>query len=243
MYPGPVGHSRAQLRKSRAFKTDIYGNLLKIKVKICGITREEDAHAAVNAGAHALGFVFYRPSSRYIDAERAQAIIDTLPPFVTTVGVMVNQSIEEVESLLKQVSLNLLQLHGDESPQTCSSYGIPYVKAIRVRSIAQAGLLAGNFPDAKALLLDTLRSDVYGGTGESFHWHRLPNSIVKPVILAGGLDANNVGEAIRKVQPYAVDVSSGVEHAKGEKDAAEINKFIDAVRAVELEKRQCNESS
>ena len=209
---------------------------MNVKVKICGITREEDAHAAVKAGAHALGFVFYRPSSRYIDAAQALAIINTLPPFVTTVGVLVNESTEEVQSLLKKVPLNLLQLHGEEPPQLCSSYGIPYIKALRVRSIEQAGTLAGRFPGAKALLLDTLRSDIYGGTGESFHWQRLPDSIVKPVILAGGLDAKNVREAIRIVQPYGVDVSSGVEHEKGKKDAAKISRFIKTVNAVEVEK-------
>ncbi|MDJ0956306.1 MAG: phosphoribosylanthranilate isomerase [Arenicellales bacterium] len=207
---------------------------MNTKVKICGITREEDAYAAVEAGADALGFVFYRPSSRYIDAERAQEIINTLPPFVAAVGVLVNQSTEQVQSLLKKVSLNLLQLHGEESPQLCSSYGIPYIKALRVRSIEQASTLASNFPDTRALLLDTLKSDIYGGTGESFFWQRLPDSIVKPVILAGGLDADNVGEAIRTVQPYAVDVSSGVEHEKGKKDAAEISRFISAVNAVDV---------
>lgn len=209
---------------------------MNILVKICGVTREKDAHAAVDAGAHALGFVFYPPSSRFIDAERAQSIIDTLPPFVTTVGVVVNQSTQEVQSFLKKVSVNLLQLHGDESPQLCNSYGIPYIKAIRVQSIVQADAVAGKFPDAKALLLDTLMGDVYGGTGESFHWQRLPDSINKPVILAGGLDADNVGEAIRTVRPYAVDVSSGVELAKGKKDAVKINRFVEAVRAVEPEK-------
>ena len=207
---------------------------MNIKVKICGITREEDARAAVEAGAHALGFVFYRPSSRYIDAKRAQEIINTLPPFITTVGVLVNQSTEEVQSLLKTVSLNLLQLHGEESPQLCSSYGIPYVKALRVNSIEEADTLAVKFPDTRALLLDTLRSDVYGGTGESFQWQRLPDSIDKPVILAGGLDADNVGEAIRIVLPYAVDVSSGVESEKGKKDADKMSQFIEAVNAVEV---------
>ena len=207
---------------------------MNIKVKICGITRKEDAHAAVDAGAHALGFVFYRPSSRYIDAEGALAIIDTLPPFVTTVGVLVNESTEDVRSLLKKVPLNILQLHGEESPQLCSSYGIPYIKTLRVRSIEQAAALAGDFPGAKALLLDTLKSDIYGGTGESFSWQRLPDSIVKPVILAGGLDADNVGEAIRTVKPYAVDVSSGVEYEKGKKEAAKISRFINAVNALEV---------
>ena len=193
----------------------------------------EDAQAAVNAGANALGFVFYRPSARYVDAELAQSIMNTLPPFVTTVGVVVNQSAQEIQSLLKKVSLNLLQLHGDESPQLCDSYGIPYIKAIRVTSIAQVDVAAGEFPNAKALLLDTLRSDEFGGTGQSFYWQRLPDSIDKPVILAGGLDADNVGEAIRTVQPYAVDVSSGVEFEKGKKDPSKISRFIEAVRAVQ----------
>lgn len=204
-------------------------------IKICGITCEADAHTAVNAGAHALGFNFYRPSSRFIEAERAQSIINTLPPFVTTVAVIVNQSRGEVVSLLQKVSVNLLQLHGDEPSELCDAYGVPYIKALRVRSIAQAGSESNRFPNARGLLLDTLVTDEYGGTGEAFTWQSLPSSITKPVILAGGLNLENVAQAIRIVNPYGVDVSSGVEAVKGRKDAVKIKQFVNAVRAVRLD--------
>ncbi len=209
-------------------------NLLDTLIKICGITREVDAQAAVDAGAHALGFIFYQPSSRFIEAERAQSIIDTLPPFVTTVAVLVNQSRQEVESLLKKVSVNLLQLHGEEPAELCDAYGAPYIKALRIRHISQAGNAAKRFPNARGLLLDTLVAAEYGGTGECFSWERLPRSVTKPVVLAGGLNADNVAHAIRTVKPYGVDVSTGVETARGKKDAIKIQQFVQAVRAARL---------
>ena len=204
---------------------------MNILIKICGITSKADAQAAIDAGAHALGFIFYKPSSRFIEAEQAQSIIESLPPFVTAVAVIVNQTKHEVESLLQKVSVNLLQLHGDESPALCDTYGVPYIKALRVRSIAHLGDDAKRFPNARGLLLDTLVSSEYGGTGESFAWRGLPSSINLPVILAGGLNSGNVAEAIRTVKPYGVDVSSGVEAVKGKKDAAKIRQFVQAVKA------------
>ena len=208
---------------------------LKTLVKICGITREQDARAALAAGADALGFNFYPPSSRFIEPEQAQAIIRNLPPLVTTVAVVVNLTEAEIERLLKTVSVNLLQLHGDESPQLCNAYGFPYIKAIRVHSIEHAVDEADKFPQAKALLLDTLVADQYGGTGESFSWQQLPTAIEKPIILAGGLDPTNVAKAISVVRPYAVDVSSGVEVSGGIKDATKMIDFVSAVRAAEFE--------
>ena len=202
-------------------------------IKICGITRTEDARAAMGAGAHAIGFIFHPPSARYIAPERAQSIIDELPPFVTAVGVLVNQTVSQVETLLKKVSVNLLQLHGDEPPQLCRSYGYPHIKAIRVRSMAQVGNELDRFPDARGFLLDSLVPDQYGGTGESFQWEHLPDSVTKPIVLAGGLNPQNVCRAIRAVRPYAVDVSSGVELAKGIKDAGKIRSFVEAVRGAE----------
>ena len=214
---------------------DIVVKLLNTLIKICGITCEADAHAALDQGAHALGFIFYAPSSRFIEADRAQSIIDTLPPFVTTVAVVVNQNTEEVKSLLKKVSVNLLQLHGDESAELCDAYGVPYIKSLRVHNILQASDAAKRFPNARGLLLDTFVSDEYGGTGESFSWQRLPSSVTKPVILAGGLTAENVAQAIRTVKPYGVDVSTGVEAAKGKKDVVKIKRFVQAVRTAGLE--------
>lgn len=199
-------------------------------IKICGITRIEDARSAVDAGANALGFIFYPPSPRYIDPDHAQAIIKVLPPFVTTVGVFVNQGPEEVARFLDKAQVNLLQLHGDEDPELCRSYDHPYIKSLRVKAVEEAGL-AAQYPDARGILLDTLVSEVYGGSGEAFAWQRLPSSVTQPVILAGGLNADNVSKAIRLVRPYGVDVSTGVEIAKGIKDEAKITEFVAAVRS------------
>ena len=202
-------------------------------IKICGITSEVDARIAVQAGAHALGFIFYAPSPRFVEFERAREIIEGLPPFITTVAVLVNHSVQDVQRLLNKVPVNILQLHGDEPPELCESYGYPYIKALRIHTIAAASVEAGKYPGARALLLDTLVGDRYGGTGKSFAWQHLPDSLNRPIVLAGGLDPENVAQAVRTVRPYAVDVSSGVEKAKGTKDAVKIRRFVEAVRSVE----------
>jgi len=208
---------------------------MNTQIKICGITNKNDARVAVRAGADALGFIFYAPSSRFVDYGDAAEIIGDLPPFVTTVAVVVNETVNDVQNLLNKVPVNILQLHGDETPGLCESYGFPYIKAIRARTIADAAVEARKYPGARSVLLDTLVSDQYGGTGESFTWQRLPDSLHQPIILAGGLDPENVARAIRTVRPYAVDVSSGVEIAKGHKDPVKIKRFTDAVRSVEIE--------
>lgn len=201
-----------------------------VRSKICGITRVEDALAAVAAGADAIGLVFYAPSLRAVSLGRAQEILRALPPFVTTVGLFVDAARDEVEALLEALPLDLLQFHGDETPADCEGFGRPYMKALRVRPgldlHAQARLYAG----AQALLLDTFVPGVPGGTGEAFDWDLVPHDLAKPVVLAGGLTPDNVGEAIRRVRPFAVDVSGGVEQARGVKDAAMIEAFIRAVR-------------
>lgn len=204
-------------------------------IKICGITNAQDARAAVDAGAQALGFNFYEPSPRYIAPHLAREIIDLLPPFVTTVAVLVNHTVEATKRLLESVPLNLLQLHGDESPELCDSYGFPYIKAIRARSVAGACRDLHRYPNARAFLFDTLVNDMYGGTGEPFAWQPLPDWVAKPVILAGGLSAGNVVSAIRTVRPYAVDVSSGVEVSKGKKDLTRVRRFTEAVRLADSE--------
>lgn len=204
-------------------------------IKICGITSLGDARTAVEAGADALGFVFYEPSSRCVAHRQASEIIAELPPFVTTVAVLVNHSAQEVARLLDAVPVNILQLHGDESAELCDSYDYPYIKAIRARSVVDASRETGNYPAARAYLFDTLVDDQYGGTGEPFTWQRLPDFVDKPVVLAGGLAVENVASAIRTVQPYAVDVSSGVEISKGTKDTVKVQRFIEAVRGTQIE--------
>jgi phosphoribosylanthranilate isomerase len=199
------------------------------RVKICGITRVEDALNAVNAGADAIGLVFYAPSPRAVTIAQAQAIVTALPPFVSVVGLFVNASQAEIESVLSQVRLDILQFHGDETPADCARIKMPYFKAIRVKSDTNLLQYCIDFKDAKALLLDAFSDAAYGGTGQQFDWNLIPKNLTKPVILAGGLTAENVAHAIQQVQPYAVDVSGGVESAKGIKDAAKIADFMQVI--------------
>jgi phosphoribosylanthranilate isomerase len=199
------------------------------RVKICGITRVEDALNAVNAGAHAIGLVFYAPSPRAVTIAQAQAIVAALPPFVSVVGLFVNATQAEIETVLSQVRLDILQFHGDETPADCARIKMPYFKAIRVKSDTNLLQYEIDFKDAKALLLDAFSDAAYGGTGQQFDWNLIPKNLTKPVILAGGLTAENVAHAIQQVQPYAVDVSGGVESAKGIKDAAKIADFMQVI--------------
>ncbi len=201
------------------------------RVKICGITNHDDAHCAVAAGADALGFVFYDKSPRCISAAAAAEIVATLPPFVTTVGLFVNAAAGEVERTIEIARLNIAQLHGDEQPADCAILNVPVIKAVRVKS---AGSLSnvGAFRVA-ALLLDAWNDDRYGGTGETFDWQLAQKLTAgQPLILAGGLTPDNVAAAIATVNPYAVDVSSGVERSPGIKDHDKIYQFIEQVRNV-----------
>lgn len=200
-------------------------------VKICGITRPEDGVAACQHGASAIGLVFYEPSPRAVTIEQARAIVAALPPFVSVVGLFVNAGAERVNEVLRQVSLDLLQFHGDESPEYCGSFGRRYFKAIRMRADIDLSLECARYTDATAILLDTYQKGVPGGTGETFEWQRVPKGLPKPVILAGGLDAENVAEAIHLVSPYAVDVSGGVEADKGVKDSNKIAALMQAVKS------------
>ncbi|HEK1686269.1 TPA: phosphoribosylanthranilate isomerase [Pseudomonas putida] len=202
-----------------------------VRTKICGITRIEDALAAVEAGADAIGFVFYAKSPRAVDVRQARAIIEQLPPFVTTVGLFVNASRCELNEILEVVPLDLLQFHGDETPADCEGYHRPWIKALRVRSGDDLEAACQQYSGACGILLDTYVAGVPGGTGEAFDWSLVPARLSKPIILAGGLSADNVGQAIAQVNPYAVDVSGGVEQAKGIKDASKIEAFMRAVRA------------
>ncbi|WP_339444498.1 phosphoribosylanthranilate isomerase [Pseudomonas hunanensis] len=201
-----------------------------VRSKICGITRIEDALAAAEAGADAIGFVFYAKSPRAVDVRQARAIIAELPPFVTTVGLFVNASRCELNEILEVVPLDLLQFHGDETLQDCEGYHRPWIKALRVRPGDDLEAACQLYAGARGILLDTYVPGVPGGTGEAFDWSLVPARLGKPIILAGGLSADNVGQAIAQVKPYAVDVSGGVEQAKGIKDAAKIEAFMKAVK-------------
>ena len=203
---------------------------MRTRVKICGITRAEDARMAAQLGADAIGLVFYAPSPRNIGPEQARAIIAAIPPFVTAVGLFVDPAPGEVESVLRRCPLGLLQFHGDEAPDFCCGFGRPYIKAARVSADADLVQYLSRYHAAQGWLLDAYHDGLYGGTGEAFDWKLIPRNLARPVILSGGLTPDNVGAAVRQVRPWAVDVSSGVEAAKGVKDAAKIAAFISGVR-------------
>ncbi|MFA7269005.1 MAG: phosphoribosylanthranilate isomerase [Sterolibacterium sp.] len=206
--------------------------LKRTRIKICGITRPEDLRAAVDLGADALGFVFYPPSSRYLDIALAAALVRAVPPFVTTLGLFVNEEPATVRRVLEAVPLQQLQFHGEEDAAYCRQFGRPYVKAARVRPGLDLVEYAASFPEACGLLLDAY-VDSYGGGGKTFDWGLIPPDLPLPLVLSGGLDAGNVAAAIHSVRPWAVDVSSGVELAgttRGIKDAAKIAAFITGVR-------------
>jgi len=203
---------------------------MRTRVKICGITRIEDAIAAAQAGADAIGFVFDPKSPRHVHPDQALKITRALPPFITTVGLFVNPAPDTVEGVLSHVPLDLIQFHGNEKPEQCRRYHRSYIKAIHMKPDVDPREMARLYGDAAGLLLDTYVDDVAGGSGQAFDWSRIPSDLGKPVILAGGLTPENVAEAVRKVRPFAVDVSSGVESGKGIKDAQKISAFIEAVR-------------
>ena len=203
-----------------------------VRSKICGITRIEDALIAAEAGADAIGLVFYAKSPRAVSIQQARDIVAALPAFVTTVGLFVNASREELNDVLAGVALDLLQFHGDETPAECESYQRPYIKALRVKPGDDIAQLAAPYAKARGILLDTYVPGVPGGTGAAFDWSLVPSGLPQPVILAGGLSAANVQAAIEQVRPYAVDVSGGVEAGKGIKDAAKIRAFMQAVGRV-----------
>lgn len=202
------------------------------RIKICGITREQDALAAAAAGADAIGLVFYAPSPRAVDAAQAARIVAALPPFVTTVGLFVDAEPAAVCAVLAEVPLDLLQFHGEESDDYCRQFGRPYLKAVRVRSADQLQGVAAQWPGAAGILLDSYKPGVPGGTGEVFDWRLVPRERDWNLVLAGGLAAGNVRQAIDEMQPWAVDVSGGVEAAKGIKDVAKINAFVQEVKRV-----------
>lgn len=202
---------------------------MRTRVKICGITHRDDALHCANAGADAVGLVFYAASPRAVGVDQAAGIVDSLPAFVSTVGLFVDADKEQIDAVLREVKLDCLQFHGSETVAYCEQFDRPYIKAIRMENDTDVAALAREYHSARALLLDAYVAEVPGGTGQTFNWERVPGDCEKPLILAGGLTPENVAEAIRIARPYAVDVSGGVERAKGIKDVVKIEKFIQEV--------------
>jgi phosphoribosylanthranilate isomerase len=206
---------------------------MRTRVKFCGIRRAEDADAAVSLGADAIGLVMDRASARFIDPEDAAMIRRRLPPFVETVLLFRNAGSADVERAIRLVRPSLLQFHGEESVSDCERAGLPYLRAVPMTSNVDLHDVARRYASAAALLLDAHAPGEGGGQGRTFEWGRIPRDLGRPVVLAGGLDPANVGRAVRQVRPYAVDVSSGIEAARGVKDPARMRQFIDAVRAAD----------
>jgi phosphoribosylanthranilate isomerase len=211
----------------------INSQIARTRVKICGFTRVDDALCAANLGVDAIGLVFYQNSPRNVGLEQAQAIVAALPPFVTVVGLFVNAQRSEIVQVIDQLALDVLQFHGNENQIFCSSFNLPYIKAVRVQQGSDIIQAAQTFSDAQGLLLDAWHPDVQGGTGLQFDWsllvHELTENVALPLILAGGLHSDNVYDAIAATQPYAVDVSSGVESSKGVKDSLRMTDFLKEV--------------
>ena len=203
---------------------------MNTRIKICGITRVEDALVAARLGAHAIGMVFYAGSPRAVTPEQARIIIDALPPFVVPVGLFVNADAQTVRETVAVAPVQLLQFHGDETAEYCGGFALPYLRAVRVRAGTDLLQYARKFRAAKGLLLDAWVEGARGGTGAVFDWSLIPGDLPAPVILSGGLNPDNVEQAVRRVRPWAVDVSSGVESAKGIKDVRKMEAFMTGVR-------------
>lgn len=204
------------------------------RVKVCGITRVEDGLAAARVGVDAVGFVFYPGSPRYVTSESARDIAVMLPPFVSTVGLFVDADAATVAATLRAIRLDYLQFHGAESPEFCAQFDVPFLKAVRVKPGVDLLQYAIAFSAAKALLLDAFVAGLHGGTGQGFDWQLIPLNMPIPVILSGGLAPGNIAQAVRTVRPWAVDVSSGVEAAKGIKDVNKIEQFMRGVRNADV---------
>lgn len=219
----------------RIFASD--EGVAKTRIKFCGMTREEDIDEAVALGVDALGFNFYRPSARYVSPVRAAELIGRVPASVATVGLFVNASRDEITAVLDRVPLSLLQFHGDEMPDACCGFSLPYMKAARVTADLDLLEFADAYRDAAAILLDAHTAG-YGGSGKVFDWSLVPRQLIGPgaarrVVLSGGLSTANVADAIARVRPYAVDVSSGIERARGIKDPDAMRRFVAAVRTAD----------
>jgi phosphoribosylanthranilate isomerase len=208
--------------------------VIRTRVKICGITRQSDALAAIAAGADAIGLVFYAGSKRAVDIDSAKDILAGLPPMVTVTALFVDAVADEVEQVCRELPINLLQFHGKETCDYCGGFGLPYMKALRVSDGVGLTESIAEYADASAILLDTFHPTIAGGTGERFDWSLMPVGLSASLVLAGGLDASNVGAAVKQVRPYSVDVSGGVEERAGIKSAELMQKFVQAVRSADL---------
>ena len=200
------------------------------RIKICGITNVNDATNAIALGVDAIGLVFYASSPRAVSIVQAREIAQVVGPFVTVVGLFVDASANQVNEVLQHVSLHLLQFHGDESAEFCKQFHRPWIKALRMKAGIDLPKAVDPFKAANGILLDSYKAGVPGGTGETFNWSDVPKNLSLPVVLAGGLNADNVREAIQRVHPYAVDVSGGVESEPGKKDFKKMQTFVDRVR-------------
>lgn len=203
---------------------------MRVRAKICGITRVDDALAAARCGADAIGLVFYENSPRHVSIEQAQSIVAALPPFVSVVALFVNANKTYIDEVVSSLRVDILQFHGEEVETDCVQYNLPYMKAVRVKEGTNLIQYEKNYSSACALLLDTYSEKMVGGTGETFNWSLIPAELSMPVVLAGGLNQHNVSDAIKQVKPYAVDVSGGVEQSKGVKDPEKIAAFLRQVR-------------
>lgn len=207
---------------------------MRTRVKICGITRMEDALASAEAGADAIGLVFYPPSPRCVSNADAARIVRSLPPFVCSIALFVNPSKAEVESVLAECPVTAIQFHGEETDGFCKQFGLPFLKVARVRAGLDLINYFAQFHDAAGWMLDAFHDDAYGGKGAVFDWTLIPPNLLRPLILSGGLSVDNVAQAVRRVRPWAVDVSSGVEIGKGLKDATKIAAFIREVKNADV---------
>jgi len=207
---------------------------MRTRIKICGITRVEDALAAAAAGADAIGLIFYAGSSRHVTAERAAGIVGRLPPFVTAVGLFVDPAEDEVREVLERAALDLLQFHGAETPEFCARFRRPHIKALAAAPGVDLLQSAAMYRDARGVLVDAYVPGAHGGTGVTADWDAIPGTLPLPLVLAGGLTPDNVGQAVRTVKPWAVDVSSGVELARGVKDHDKITAFVRGVRNADV---------
>lgn len=208
--------------------------MTRTRIKICGITSVDDAQAAVDAGADAVGLVFYPDSPRAVTVEQAVRIVGSVPPFVSIVALVVNEPVAGIQRILDALPINLVQFHGEESPAFCEQFRHPWIKALRVRAGLDITALCDDYRSARGVLLDSWQDGVPGGTGKTFDWRLAPGVLPLPVVLAGGLNDGNVGEAIARLRPCAVDVSGGVEQSPGRKDPTKIKQFIAAVRAADV---------
>ncbi|HFE37441.1 MAG TPA: phosphoribosylanthranilate isomerase [Gammaproteobacteria bacterium] len=204
--------------------------MMRTRIKICGLTRAQDVAHAIDLGVDALGFVFVEKSPRCVKIKQAKSLIRHMPPFVQTVGLFMNQTEQEIREVLQEIPLNLLQFHGEEAARFCVSFNMPYIKAIPMGGGVDPLQYAAQHPDSSGFLLDSHALGEAGGSGDVFDWQKIPQGFDRPLILAGGLNVGNVCRAVQQVKPYGVDVSSGVEVAKGLKDWEKMAAFVRGVR-------------